>query len=62
MLIGCHAAAIRAFWGKLTGIAPEELASALPFPTNASVSIVYFDGESLAAGEYSHADHLTDLI
>lgn len=62
VLIGCHAAAIRAFWGKLTGIAPQDLASALPFPSNASVSTVYFDGESLVAGEYSHADHLSDLV
>jgi broad specificity phosphatase PhoE len=62
ILIGCHAAAIRAFWGKLTCIAPQDLADKLPFPMNASVSTVYFDGESLIAGEYSHADHLSDLI
>ena len=62
ILIGCHAAAIRSFWGKLTEIPPRELASSLSFPLNASVSTVYFDGEKLIPGEYSHADHLTDII
>lgn len=61
ILIGCHAAAIRAFWGKLTGTAPEALADAYGFPENASVSVVYFDGKALVPGEYSHSAHLADL-
>ncbi len=61
VLIGCHAAAIRAFWGKITKTPPEELAAAYQYPDNASVSVVYFDGEELIPGEYSHSSHLTDL-
>lgn len=62
ILIGCHAAAIRSFWGVIAGIRPENLAAELPFPENASVSVVYFDGERLIPGEYSHAAHLLDLL
>lgn len=58
ILIGCHAAAIRSFWGKITGTKPSDLAAAFPFPTNASVSVVYFDGVELIPGEYSHDKHL----
>lgn len=61
VLIGCHAAAIRLFWGKISGIEPEELAKAFPYPNNASVSVVYFDGERLIPGEYSHDAHLADI-
>ena len=62
VLIACHAAAIRSFFGRIFGIAPEELAGQLAFPTNASVSTVYFDGERLVPGEYSHDAHLVDLL
>jgi broad specificity phosphatase PhoE len=62
ILIACHAAAIRAFFGKISAIPWQELAGKIPFPQNASVSTVYFDGERLIPGEYSHADHLADLV
>ena len=45
VLCATHAAAIRAFWGKISGIEPELLGKTLPFPSNASYSIVEFDGE-----------------
>ena len=61
ILIGCHAAAIRAFWGKITDTKPSDLALAYPFPTNASVSVVYYDGANLIAGEYSHDVHLLNI-
>lgn len=61
VLIATHAAAIRSFWGKLCGMTAEELSSSCPFPYNASVSVVYFDGEGLIPGEYSHFRHLIDL-
>lgn len=61
VLIGCHAAAIRAFWGKITETKPSDLALAYPFPTNASVSVVYYDGANLIAGEYSHDVHLLNI-
>ena len=60
VLIGCHAAAIRSFWGRISGIDPERLADELPFPANASVSTVYFDGEKLVPGFYSYDKHLTE--
>lgn len=61
VLIATHAAAIRSFWGKLCGMTADELSSACTFPYNASVSVVYFDGERLVSGEYSHSRHLLDL-
>ncbi len=62
ILIGCHAAAIRSMWGKITNTPPQRLASEFWYPENASVSVVYYDGEKLIPGEYSHSDHLTDLL
>lgn len=62
VIVAAHAAAIRCFWGKLTGLDPKDLAAAYPFPQNASVSVVYFDGESISAGEYSHDKHLLDIV
>ena len=61
VLVATHAAAIRSFFGRISGIPAEELASRLPFPSNASVTVVYFDGERLIPGEYSHDSHLIDL-
>ena len=61
ILVGLHAAAIRAFFGKIKGIEPSELAGAFDFPTNASVSVVYFDGEKLVPGYYSYDEHLVGL-
>ena len=52
VIIACHAAAIRAFWGKITFTPAEEVASKIPFPHNASCSIVDFDGEKLVPVEY----------
>ncbi len=62
VIVAAHAAAIRCFWGKLAGLDPKDLAAAYPFPQNASVSVVYFDGERLIAGEYSHDKHLLDIV
>lgn len=61
VLVAAHAAVIRSFWGKITATAPEKLAAAFEYPNNASVSLVYFDGEKLIPGEYSHDSHLKDL-
>lgn len=61
ILITAHAAVIKAFWGKMTSTPPEKLAGAFDYPTNASVSTFYYDGNTLIAGEYSHDAHLTDL-
>ena len=61
ILITAHAAVIRGFWGKLTHTAPEDLGLAFDYPTNASVSLIYFDGSELVAGEYSYDKHLLNV-
>ena len=60
VLIASHAAVIRAFWGKISGIAPENMATDTRFPTNASYSTVIFDGERLLPSEFSQDSHFTD--
>ena len=62
VLIAAHAAVTRAFWGLITKTEPENLASAYFYPENASASVVYFDENELIPGEYSHDQHLYDLI
>ena len=54
VLVASHAAVIRAFWGNISGICPEELGERVPFPKNASVTTVDFDGERLIPVEYGH--------
>ena len=58
VLITTHAAAIRSFWGLLMKCASSELAEKIKFPSNASFSTVYFDGEELLPGEYSCDEHI----
>ena len=58
VLIATHAAAIRAMWGKISGIAPERMGQDSSFPTNASVTRILFDGERLLPIEYSNDEHL----
>lgn len=57
ILITTHAAAIRAFWCKINGIEPENMAKAFPFPTNASYSTLVYDGERFIPVEYSCDSH-----
>ena len=61
LLITAHAAVIRSFWAKISGILPENIAKDLPFPTNASYSIAYFDGEGFIPDEYSCDSHLASV-
>ncbi len=61
ILIGAHAAVIRAFWSIASGIAPEDIVYKLPFPTNASYSIAEYDGEKIIPLEYSKDDHLEQI-
>ena len=58
VLIATHAAAIRALWGKLSGLSPDEASLAFDFPTNASITRVDFDGERLVPVCYSDDSHL----
>lgn len=52
VLIACHAAAIRSFWGKITGTKAEDVCASIPFPKNASFTVVEFDGERLIPIQY----------
>ena len=61
ILIVSHAAAIRALWGKISGLDPEAWVNN-PFPSNASYSIVKYDGEKMIPCEYSVEDHLGEMI
>lgn len=62
ILLTSHAAAIRALWGKISGHTPSEWADAYPFPTNASYSILEYDGEKLIPISYSNDSHLGELV
>ena len=57
ILIASHAAVIRAFWGKISGIAPEKMGTDTRFPTNASYTTVMCDGERLIPLEFSNDSH-----
>ncbi len=61
ILIGAHAAVIRAFVAKVLEIPAEEIAVKLPFPTNASYTEVFFDGEKFTLGKFSVDAHLADI-
>ena len=58
VLIVSHAAVIRAFWCKICGVAPSDMAKAFPFPTNASFSTLKYNGSELVPGEFSCDDHI----
>lgn len=62
ILLTSHAAAIRALWGKISGHTPSEWAEAYPFPTNASYSVLEYDGEKLIPISYSNDSHLGELV
>ena len=61
ILICAHAAVIRGFWSIISGIAPSEIVDKLPFPTNASYSVAYFDGEKIIPDKYSCDEHLSEV-
>ncbi len=65
-LVVSHAAAIRALWGRISGYKPEDVCAAIPFPSNASYSIVEYvsdnEGERLIPIAYSCDEHLSDLV
>lgn len=61
VLITAHAAVIRGFWGKITKTPPELLAVTYPYPTNASCSFIWYDGEDLIPLNYSVDEHLSEI-
>lgn len=66
VLVVSHAAAIRALWGRISGIPKEQVAAAVNFPSNASYSVVEYisgsEGERLVPLYYSCDKHLADMI
>lgn len=62
ILVTSHAAAIRALWGKISGLEPHKWADGYPFPTNASYSVLEYDGSVLKPVSYSNDSHLGDLV
>lgn len=61
VLITAHAAVIRGFWGKVTKTPPEFLAATYPYPTNASCTFLWYNGEELMPLEYSVDEHLSEI-
>jgi broad specificity phosphatase PhoE len=61
VLIAAHAAVIRAFWSMISDIKPENIADELPFPSNASYSICYFENGKIVPFEYSIDEHLAEI-
>jgi broad specificity phosphatase PhoE len=58
VLVAAHAAVIRAFWAIIANIAPENVANELPFPTNASYSLLSYENNEFLPGAYSCDSHL----
>ena len=58
ILIASHAGIIRGFWGRISNIAPEDLAQAFPFPSNASFSVVTYGDYGFKPIEFSVNDHI----
>lgn len=58
VLITSHAAVIRAFWCKISGILPQNMGTAIPFPKNASYSTLSYDGVKFTPGVFSVDDHI----
>ena len=61
ILIVSHAAAIRALWGKISGLAPSEWTDN-PFPSNASYSVLEWENGKLTPVSYSNDTHLGDNV
>ena len=59
IIIAAHAAVIRACWGIFTGLTPDNISEALPFPTNASYSVASYENGRLVPVEFSCDAHLS---
>ena len=59
ILIAAHAGVIRAFWAlKVLGIPKKEVGRTLPFPNNASYSVIKVEGDKITPISYSNDEHL----
>lgn len=63
ILITAHAAVIRVFWSLINKVKPEDMATAIPFPTNASYSTLSWNGAEFVPEIYSCDSHFdkTDI-
>ena len=61
ILISAHAAVIRAFWAIISNIAWENIASQLPFASNASFSVAYYENGKIMPQKYSSDEHLSEV-
>ena len=61
VLIASHGGVIRVFWAMICGEELESSSDKIPFPTNASYSVAYFDGEKLIPHAYSCDGHITTV-
>lgn len=61
ILVAAHAGVIRSFWSIISGIAPENIVSELPFPSNASYSVCEYYNDEIYPVEYSHDEHLSEV-
>ena len=61
VLVAAHGGVIRAFWAKILEIKPENVATELGYPTNASCSFLTYDGERFIPGKYSVDEHLREI-
>ena len=62
VLITSHAAVIRSFCAEISGLAPEEYADKLHFPSNASYSVVEWESGTFTPISYSNDAHMGDLV
>lgn len=62
ILCASHAAVIRALFAKVKGIVPDRIAEELPYPSNASYSILEYDGDGLSVVSFSEDEHLADVL
>ena len=61
VLVAAHGAVIRTFWAIVLGIAPEDIAAAFPFPSNASCSYLTYSDGKFVAEEYSYNEYLSEV-
>jgi broad specificity phosphatase PhoE len=61
VLISSHAAIIRSFWAIINDVPCEKVSEMIPFPTNASYSICYYENGKIAPFSYSNDGHLVDV-
>lgn len=61
ILVATHAAVLRAFWSIISDIAPQDIVEKLPFASNASYSICYYENGKIIPSKYSIDDHLSEV-